>query len=268
MHKAILCKFLSKPPKERAALLGIIAVALIVILVLILFLVNPPAPLDLYGCPSTGPLENRIFVIDRTGEIPESAKRSIRTNIEAIVRKAPVGTRFSVFEIDSKYMRGLSSVIFSRCKLRDGSQASPYNENPELIHRKYVKDFHKPLMDALDQVLIGSGQDRSPIMEALVDVTSVEAFQIPAPMTLYLFSDMLQNTNIYSQYGTFRSFQEASALPEVNNMIPSLAGADVHLFYLLRSGRELTMQNNAHVQFWLDYLYMANANVKLVKKIR
>lgn len=268
MLDQLTSQFLKKSPKERAALLGIVGVGCIVVSVFILFLVNPPERHDKYGCPSSGPVENRIIVIDRTGEIPSSAQRAIRTNIDTIVRTAPIGTRFSIFEIDSKYMRGLSSVLFCMCKMRDGTMASPYNENPELIRRTYERDFHQPLMATLDETLIGSGQDRSPILEALVDVTSVEPFQIPAPMTLYIFSDLLQNTDVYSQYQGIQDFQTAALLPGVSKMIPSLAGANIHLFYLLRSGKELDMQNNTHVQFWLDYFSMANADVKLVKKIR
>lgn len=261
-------QFTKRPPKERAAILGMMAVGLAVMTVFILFLLGDRVILDKYGCPKAGPVLNKIFVIDRTGQIPKSAQRAIRINIEAVVKSAPLGTRFTLFEIDSKYMRGLSSAKFSMCKLRDGSQASPYNENPELIRRQYIKAFQAPLLLALDAVLIGTGQPRSPILEAMVDMTSVEAFQIPAPTTVYLFSDMLQHTEVYSQYSGVQDFQAAVMLPEVQKMIPSLAGADVHIYYLLRNGKERDLQNNTHALFWFDYFKVAHANVQLIKKIR
>ncbi len=249
-------------------MIGIAALATLVMTIFYLFITEPQVRLDQHGCPDSGPLENRIIVVDRTGEIPQSAQRAIRTNIETIIHNAPVGARISLFEIDSQYMRGLSSALFTKCKTRDGSNANPYNENPELLHRVYEEKFQAPFDLALNEVLTGSGQERSPILEALVDITSVGAFQIPAPTTLYIFSDLLQNSAEYSQYKGHQEFHAASVLPEVNRLVPSLSGANVHLYYLLRTGKELKMQTNDHVQFWLDYLKVAHANVKLVKKIR
>jgi len=268
MFNQILSQFSQRPPKERLAMVGIAALVTLVMTIFYLFITQPRVHLDSYGCPDSGPLENRIIVVDRTGEIPQSAQRAIRTNIETIITNTPVGARISLFEIDSQHMRGLSSALFSKCKVRDGSQANPYNENPELLHRAYEERFLTPFNLALKEVLTGSGQTRSPILEALVDITSVEAFQIPAPTTLYIFSDLLQNSEEYSQYKRYQDFHAASLLPEVNRLVPSLSGANVHLYYLLRTGKELKMQTNDHVQFWLDYLKVAHANVKLVKKIR
>ena len=72
-------QFTKRPPKERAAILGMMAVGLAVMTVFILFLLGDRVILDKYGCPKAGPVFNKIFVIDRTGQIPKSAQRAIRS---------------------------------------------------------------------------------------------------------------------------------------------------------------------------------------------
>lgn len=272
MIDQFISQFQGRAPKERLAMLGIAVVALIVLSVMIYSFIDRPPALDKYGCPTPGPIGNIIIVVDKTGEIPESARRSITNTILQIVGKAPAGTRISLFDIDSKRMRGLSDVIFSRCKTRDGSHASEYTENPELIRRRHVRDFEKPFLAAVNKSLVGTNQQRSPILEALVDITSVEAFQTPtpasSPLKLVLFSDLLQNTENITHYKGVQDFESAIKRPEVNRLIPSLANINIELYYLLRTGKELKLQTNKHVQFWLDYLEATQANVKLIKKIR
>ncbi|QJB55629.1 hypothetical protein [Pseudodesulfovibrio sp. zrk46] len=263
-----LSRLSKQPPKERFALAGLLTLAGVVVSILLFYTMNPPIPLDELGCPESGPVANAIIIVDRTGKIPQSARRAITTNIEAIVSEAPAGTRFSLFEIDSHYMRGLSKALFSRCKTRDGSHADDLTENARMLRRKYEENFLNPFMGILNATLMGSGQERSPVLEALVDVTSVPAFQTAAPTTIYLFSDLLQNSEEYSHYKHHESFEEAVRRAGVNRLIPSLYGAEVRLYYLLRTGKELKMQTNGHVRFWLDYLRAANAEFKTIKKIR
>lgn len=268
MSHSLNSQFQKLSPKEKGALFGLIIIGVLVVAGFIWNILTMPLPPDEYGCPATGPVANYIMVVDRTGEIPQSAQRAIRTNIETIINKAPVGTRISLYEIDSQYMRGLSSAKFTMCKMRDGSHADSLTENAEMLKRTFREKFQEPFMSALNDALVGSSQKRSPILEAMVDATSVEPFQIPAPTTIYLFSDMLQNSDEYSQYKVREHFDAAVQRSEVNRLIPSLAGVEVKLFYMLRVGKELKMQTNDHVQFWLDYFQAANAEIQGIKKIR
>ena len=122
----------------------------------------------------------------------------------------------------------------------------------------------------LSESLRGGGANRSPILESLLDVALLADFgRDQDNRWLVIFSDLLQHTASWSQYGSTRSFKKFFDTPVGRKLVPDLSGIKVKVYYLLRfrsDGRVL--QDDAHIAFWERYFEAASARVMQIQKVR
>jgi len=172
-----------------------------------------PPPLDRASlCPVDGPRSATVVLLDSTDDIPEIARREIRTTLVDRAETLPVRALLEIRLLDPQIAGGRS--IFARCNPGDGSGLSEYTANPVLARKRWMDGFREPLEAALQSGLRPSPGKSSPIMETVQRI-AVERFTGRAaeqmPKSLILISDMLEHETDYSQYAGDLSFSRYKA---------------------------------------------------------
>src|ERR1700704_4962537 len=110
---------------------------------------RPPTLDQASMCPVDGPRAVAVVLLDSTDEVPEIAKREIRTVLVDMAETLPAYELLDIRLLDSKVQGGKS--IFARCNPGDGSGLSEYTANPRLARQRWLDGFRAPLDMALDE---------------------------------------------------------------------------------------------------------------------
>jgi hypothetical protein len=261
------------PGELRKHLLGgaltVLAAAVFVAGAYVYFTVSRPPTLDKQTlCPVDGPRSVSVALLDSTDEIPDVAKREIRT---ALVDRAETLSDYELLEIrllDPKTPGG--KIIFSKCNPGDGADLSEYTANPRLARQRWLDGFRQPLDAALDAGFRPLPGKTSPIM-ATIQRIAVERFTGRAvesvPKELIVISDMLEHGPDYSQYSGDLSFARFKASRAYKKVRTDLHGADVVIYYIQRAtGRPINSAD--HIRFWADWIHDNNGRLKEANKLQ
>jgi len=121
--------------------------------------------------------------------------------------------------------------------------------------RRMWRAFQLRIRKALPRREQQTESARSPLLES---IAVAAARHIPnlgigqrRPTRLYLFSDMLQNSDRLSHYKSLPSMQQFKSMVGHSEMDGDLAGVEVYLFYVRRSGLE-HLQTPEHYYWWTN----------------
>lgn len=222
------------------------------------------------GCLRDQLSAHTLVIFDRTDPLTLSQARSVLAIMDVVKNDLNVGEKLSVHEVDPGQVGGLSDPLFSLCKPREGSSAHRAYENERFIEEKYQKKFGKPLEDVLREAIEGGGAKRSPIAETLFDVSIVPDFSNrKVKRRLLIFSDLMQHSAAWSQYGAQQTYQDTMKNPTAKSLMPDLTGVDTMIYYLLRYKDDGSpLQSPLHITFWEQYLTVATGIAPQIKKIR
>jgi hypothetical protein len=229
---------------------------------------RPPSLDKTTLCPVDGPHSVAVVLLDSTDEIPDVAKKEIRT---VLVDMAETLSPYELLEIrllDAKLPGGRA--IFSKCNPGDGSGLSEYTANPRLARQRWLDGFRGPLDEALDTGFKPLPGKTSPIMETIQRI-AVERFtgrtSEEIPKSLTVISDMLQHGPDYSQYTGDLSFDRYKASREYKKVQTDLHGADVNIYYIQRkTGKPINSAD--HIRFWADWIRDNNGRLKQANKLQ
>jgi hypothetical protein len=207
------------------------------------------------NCPKSGPSGIHVVLFDRSDPISEQQAQRIRQTIEKFKSDAPLGLRFDLYTFQGDTVHALQPKL-KVCALGKPSEANALIENPELVRRRYETKFAAVLDQTVAELLRGSQEKNSPIIEslraaAISSFGSIEPGQIPLRLTM--ISDMVQNTTFSNQFQTEPNFQQLSRTSAWPTLQPQLKGADVDILYLLRLSalrKGSPIQNRGHQVFW------------------
>jgi hypothetical protein len=207
------------------------------------------------NCPKSGPSGIHVILFDRSDPISEQQAQRIRQAIDKYKNEATFGLRFDLYTFQGDTQHALQPKL-RICALGKPSEANAWIENPELIRRRYETKFTAVLDQTVAELLRGSQERNSPIIEslraaAITSFGSVEVGQMPLRLTM--ISDMVQNTPLSNQFQTEPSFQQLSRTAAWSTLQPQLKGADVDILYLLRLSalrKGTPIQNRGHQLFW------------------
>ena len=233
------------------------------------FTVSRPPKLDQVSlCPVDGPRSEAVVLLDSSDEIPDIAKREIRT---ALVDRAETLADYELLEIrllDPKTPGG--KMIFSKCNPGDGADLSEYTANPRLARQRWLDGFRQPLDAALDAGFRPLPGKTSPIM-ATIQQIAVERFTGRAvesvPKELIVISDMLEHGPDYSQYSGDLSFARFKSSRAYKKVQTDLHGADVLIYYIQRkTGKPINSAD--HIKFWAEWIHDNNGRLKQASKLQ
>ena len=219
-------------------------------------------------CPVDGPRSVAVVLLDSTDEIPDIAKREIRTTLVDMAETLSPYELLEIRLLDAKLPGGRS--IFSKCNPGDGSGLSEYTANPRLARQRWLEGFRTPLDEALATGFKPLPGKTSPIMETIQRI-AVERFTGRAaeeiPKSLVVISDMLQHGPDYSQYTGDLSFDRYKASGEYKKAQTDLHGADVLIYYIQRkTGKPINSAD--HIRFWAEWIHDNNGRLKQANKLQ
>lgn len=237
-------------------LLGVLGIILVAGLGGGYWLIKSSRPkLDANNCPSSGPKAIHVIMFDRSDPISEQQAQRIRQTIDRYRNDASFGQRFDLYTFQGDTQHSLQPKL-QLCALGKPSDANALIENPESVRRAYEIKFAKVLDQAVSELVRGSQEKTSPIIESLraASISSfgpVSAGEMPLRVTL--ISDMVQNTSLANQFAAEPNFALLSKSPAWVTLQPQLKGASVEVLYLrrltaLRKGAPI--QNRGHQLFW------------------
>ena len=199
------------------------------------------------------------IVIDKTDEYSSDEADMIAAAIRRTRDRLEIGERLTIFELDARGEfdpRGR----FSLCNPGRGSQVNPLFNNPQMIEQRYFELFERPLESMLDDLVTPKEAPASPIMEAMARLAQTEAFSNRSPRrTMVIFSDMLQNSDIFSAYGGQNGMPERT--PDARDVAKAvedrfgrgLSGVDIEVRLIQRRGKS-ELQRGPLRDYWDDIL--------------
>ena len=226
-------------------------------------------PLDRSSlCPVDGPRSATVVLLDATDDIPEIARREIKTMLVDRAETLPIRALLEIRLLDPQVAGGRP--IFARCNPGDGSGLSEYTANPMLARKRWMDGFREPLEAALQSGLRSSPGKTSPIMETVQRI-AVERFTGRAaqeiPKSLIIISDMLEHEPDYSQYSGDLSFDRYKASRAYRKFRTNLYNAEVMIYYIQRqSARPINSAD--HIRFWAEWIRDNNGRLKAATKLQ
>lgn len=218
--------------------LGILAVVLMTAPVVYHYL-YPKLTVDpLTNCPSSGPVSYTAVVIDATDTINATQKLAIENELARIRKEIPRFGAFAIYALSSNIE--LTKPEFALCNPGRADEIDWLTEGKILAEKRWRDGFQKPLDEALARSMSATSESKSPLLEAIRSV-SVQSFgplrsntsgQIPK--RLFLFSDMLQNSenlDVYKRIPTAKEFLGSEAYRRVR---ADLRDVDVAIYLIRR----------------------------------
>jgi hypothetical protein len=207
-------------------------------------------------------------LLDSTDDIPEIAKREIKTILVDMAETLPTYALLEIRLLHPKVAGGRS--IFARCNPGDGSGLSEYTANPLLAKKRWMDGFREPLDEALQSGLRPLPGKTSPIMETVQRI-AVERFTGRAteeiPKSLILISDMLEHEPDYSQYSGDLSYDRYKASRAYRKFRTNLYGAEVMIYYVQRMSAK-PINSADHIRFWAEWIRDNNGRLKQATKLQ
>jgi hypothetical protein len=205
------------------------------------------------NCPVNGPTAIHAILFDRSDPISDQQGQRIRQLIIKYKESARSGLRFDLYTFNGDTSHVLTPKL-QLCAV--GKEANELIENPERVRQRYEKKFSDVLDQSVGELLRGSKEAKSPIIEsiraaAISSFGAIEPGQMPLRMTL--ISDMIQNTALYSNFQVEPDLQQLSRSPLWPALEPQLKGAEVDVVYLLRASatrKGVPIQSRGHQGFW------------------
>ena len=219
-------------------------------------------------CPVDGPRSVTVALLDSTDDIPEIAKREVKTSLVDMAETLPTYGLLELRLLDPKVPGGRS--IFARCNPGDGSGLSEYTANPLLAKKRWMDGFREPLDEALQIGFRPLPGKTSPIMETVQRI-AVERFTGRAaeeiPKSLILISDMLEHEPDYSQYSGDLSYSRYKASRAYKKFRTNLYGAEVTIYYIQRLSAK-PINSVDHIRFWAEWIRDNNGRLKQANKLQ
>jgi hypothetical protein len=229
---------------------------------------RPPALDRASLCPTDGAHSITVVLLDSTDDIPEIAKREVRTLLVDMAETLPTYGLLEIRLLDPKVVGGRP--IFARCNPGDGSGLSEYTANPRLAKRRWMDGFREPLDEALRTGFGPLPGKTSPIMETVQRI-AVDRFTGRAaediPKSLVIISDMLEHEADYSHYSGDLSYSRFKASRAYKKVQTDLHGADVTIYYIQRLAAK-PINSADHIRFWVEWIRDNNGRLKQAAKLQ
>lgn len=203
-------------------------------------------------CPTDRTYPRTVLIVDKTDVFSPAQSSFLRAEIIRLRESLTQYEKLSIYVLNEANF-GAPKPVFELCNPGSGEDANALYQNPRKIKQRFDERFGRPLDQALVTLTQGEEAKSSPIMEMIQNVAFAENLQGTSDRKrLYLISDMLQHTPVYSQYKSaidFDAFARTDQLKRVQVALPNVA---VYIFYLFRRGQE-KLQTAKHTAFWERY---------------
>ncbi|ARD45114.1 hypothetical protein A3Q33_12815 [Colwellia sp. PAMC 21821] len=185
--------------------------------------------------------------------------------IESKVSDLTEGERLTIFKLDDREYKGLSLPLFDKCLPQSEETVNELIENKHMIAKTFNESFMADLYSITESLTEKGDANSSPIMESLADISSLYGINKKLRLkNIILISDLLQHSDDFSFYNNSSIKLDSQKL----SLVPDFFGVDVEIYWLLREGREKTIQNTGVLEWWENVFITSEANEFKVRKIR
>jgi hypothetical protein len=147
---------------------------------------------------SNNPPHKTVIVLDQSeggaqqtlDAIGDRARRWLHDSVS-------IGELVSIYPVSARSDTALRSV-FSYCKPKRGIEANHFFESPRRIEAVYQARFAAPIDSILRMPFLAS--TRSPLAQALIDLSLSASLKADSTASLLIFSDLLENDRGFSVY--------------------------------------------------------------------
>jgi hypothetical protein len=199
-----------------------------------------------------------VVLIDATERLEADRVEKLTFEIRRRAEALPIGGKLVVGVIYPFDDGDNAKALFSACKPHDGTGASDWTQNRQMIEEDYRKEFAAPLEKALALLPTFAGAKSSPLFGALYAVSTV--FEREAEKkTLLIASDLLEySPSTLSMYRAY-SWDKALGVAKVRAVQGRLAGVEVSVMLRIHAHAS-TLQTPRHARFWKTYFHHAGTD--------
>jgi len=214
------------------------------------------APLDKdTHCPATGATSITAVLFDTTDPLPEVTLADLENKFADVVQTIEPGGYLWIGTLS-----GTPSEVpklYARCNPGDRDSVDWKTQNPKKRQELWENDFRKPLDGIFDRIRNGIPADRSPIMAGIQQVKlsvfdKVQTSGDAVPKRLIVASDMIENTEDYSQYSSGVSVAAYKDSRASEKYWTNLDGVEVTVLYVNRPDKPF--KGPEHGEFWFDWV--------------
>lgn len=200
-----------------------------------------------------------VVLVDKTDPLTKSQQTALVALFGQIKNKLIEGEMLSIFVIDGDEME-FPMPVFSKCAPR--KTGNIFVDTPSFLERQFNKSFGAPLNQITSRLIVGVTAPASPIIEMLEGLSREKEFgPSVSQRRLIIYSDMLQNSPLYTHYRQDVSMEGFLGPLGAKDRLANLAGVAVEVTYLDRPEHR-QYQNRNHRVFWQRYFKAANASVE------
>lgn len=200
-------------------------------------------------CPAAGPVEITALLIDTTDPVSEKTLTDARNKFKEEIGSIKVGGLVEIYGLTEA--KGELTKMFSGCNPGDGSTVDIWTNNPRLRQRQWEAAFGKPLEEVSDKIEQGHTGNQSPIMAGIqsIKLTVFDRYKsLDVPKKLIVMSDMIEHTDLYSQYASGIDFEAYRKSPAYADFRTSLDNISFKVWYINRGIERFSTR--AHPEFW------------------
>ncbi|RWL18067.1 hypothetical protein [Mesorhizobium sp.] len=204
-------------------------------------------------CPVDGPVSATAVLLDTTDPISRTTFLDLENEFEKQMSAVQVGGLLEIYGLTEE--PGELIAIFSGCNPGDGSTVDELTSNPRIAQERWEEGYRKPLDGILVDINPDAPARRSPIMAAVQKIKltlfdSARARDIPK--RLVIASDMIEHTNLYSQYRSgvgYESYKESDARQAFRTSLD-----DVMVTFLNFQRQGAKFDAREHGEFWAEWV--------------
>ena len=219
-------------------------------------------------CPlRAAPSEVVVLLLDLSDAFSEPLRLKIENHVQRLVTSVKRFGLIQVYAIDD-HAKDVIRPVVTQCSPGDGSDLSPYYQNPAMAARKW-QTFNRRVADEIQALISQAGAQSSPIMEA-VQATALRTFNLSSydhvPKRLVIVSDLLQNVaGRMNHHREVPRFDDFRTTPYFNEVRADLDKVEVTLLYLVRAPN--TKPLPIHRLFWEQFFSAMGATVDRIDPV-
>lgn len=210
-------------------------------------------------CPISGPLGHNTLLIDKTDpfNLPQKAAFDLVVN-DLINNQTPPGFLLSIYVLGDDF-KAQTKPLIELCNPGDAKGHSELTENTKQLNRQYKDRFLKPVSEQTTQLLSINTAQESPIFEMIqmVNLNSIQRYNVDGPKQLIVLSDLLQNSKQLSMYKLAPNFETFSSSSYAQKVRSNFQNVTIKV-HLLQNAPHL--QNQNLFDFWKKYFEKSGAS--------
>jgi hypothetical protein len=226
---------------------------------------EPSVERDEFGCPKSADApapRHVVFLVDRSDPLDLQQLADVKAEIRGILDILKKNERLTVYAVNPD-SGSRPQELFYLCRPDNTPKTRLELAIEEVIgsRKKRAEEFlsaREDLEKSLTKLTVGRSLSTTSLMKDIAAIASYRSFSRYANTDLIIYSDMIENSSILSQYKATMTFGDFSKALSSRYRVPKLKDVTVRILYRL-DDKYVNVQTQAHQTFWRDFFDSAEA---------